>query len=47
MTQTILVPNIEQPHLFSVNFNPKIIIFLQEIHCNVLGSFNRRCHVSF
>lgn len=33
MAQTILTPNVEQPHLFSVNFNPKIITFFQEIHC--------------
>lgn len=33
LSQTILTPHPEQPDLFLVNFNPRIIMLFQEISC--------------
>ena len=33
LSQAILIPNAEQPHLFTVNFSSRMIVLFQEIHC--------------
>ena len=33
MAQTILLPNLEQPDTFAVNFNPRIIMLFQDVSC--------------